>query len=241
MLSRSRDKRTIGHPAFCRQARPDQSRDRARDVGAELDSPAMAGMLAGQPMRAALKVWRSGRPLALAAVAALLVTPAAAAGNGWRAAIDRVIEEKMLAEGCVSILKSSAVDHPMVRVQGERLYARAQADVDGMIALLVAALTGDRVPPDSPELRHGLASVPRQREALCRHVQAALGASVDQRNEGASAPVDLLIRGSADSGGSLVEAALEIWQAYRRGGEVRRRTISSGLEAARWLPYAEVR
>jgi hypothetical protein len=201
----------------------------------------MAGMLAGQPMRAALKVCRSDRLFALAAGAALLVTPAAAAANGWRAAIDRVIEEKVLAEGCVSILKSSAVGHPMIRVQGERLYARAQADVDGMIALLVAALTGDRVPPDSPELRHGLASVPRQRQALCRHVQAALGASVDQRGEGLSAPVDLLIRGSADSGWPLVEAALEIWQAYRRGGEVRHRAIASELEAARWVPYAEVR
>jgi hypothetical protein len=235
MLPLAKSSRTIGQSGFRRQAHLDRSRDRARDGGAKLDSPAMAGMLAGDPMRAALKVWAFARLFTMTAGAALLGTPGAGTANGWSTAIDRVAEEKMLAEGCVSILKSSAVDHPMVRVQGERLYARAQADLDGMIALLVADLMADRSPAESPELRHRLESAPRQRQALCQHVQAALG----QRDEGASGPVDLLSRGS-NAGGALVEAALEIWQAYRRGSEVRRRMIASELEATRWLPYEEV-
>jgi hypothetical protein len=176
----------------------------------------------------------------MAAGAALLLSQAAAAADGWQSAIDRLADERILAEGCASILKSAAVNHPMVRVQGQRLYARAKADVDGMIALLVADLAADRAPADSPELRHRLESVPRQRQGLCRHVQAALEASANQRDESASRPVDLLVRADDTSQGGLVEAALAIWQAYRTGDEARRRTIISELENARWLPYAEV-
>jgi hypothetical protein len=177
------------------------------------------------------------RLFAIAAGAVLLVAQAAAEEIGWRTAVARLAQEKVLAEGCISILKSSSVGHPMARVQGERLYARAKADADGLIALLKTSLVDDRSPADSPELRQRLKTIPRQRQALCRQVRAALGASADAQGESTSG---LLDRGSDEAPGPLAEAALQIRQTHRHGGGTHRGTITLELEATRWLPYAEV-
>lgn len=166
----------------------------------------------------------------------LVAPPAAAPASGWRAALDRLAEEKTLAESCAAILKSSAVDHPMARVQGERLYGRAEADANGLIAMLAVDLGDSRSPADVPELRHRLETVPRQRQALCRQVRAALS----EREPTPRGLVALLDRGSDAAPGSLLGAALELWQAYRRGDAARRRAIAAALGAGRWLPYAEV-
>ena len=64
---------------------------------------------------------------------------------------------------------------PMARVQGERLYARAKADMDGLVRLLTADLATERSLAESPELQHRLEAVMAQRRALCRHVDAAVG------------------------------------------------------------------
>lgn len=175
--------------------------------------------------------------IATAGLLSQAVTTAADA-TGWRSAVDRLVREKALAEDCASILKSFADGNPMVRVQGQRQYARAKADVDGLIALLVTDLAGDRSPADIPELRHRLDAVPKQRRALCQHVDNAVGAAI--RNEGGRNPADLPSRGTGDAESSLVEASVEIWYEYRRADPMRREVIVSEIETARWLPYAEV-
>ena len=96
----------------------------------------------------------------------------------WPPAVDDLAREKTLAEACASILKTFADGAPMARVQGERLYARAEADMDGLVRLLIADLAAERSPADSPELRQRLEAVPRQRQALCRHVDAAVGTAL---------------------------------------------------------------
>src|SRR5262245_29993253 len=93
----------------------------------------------------------------------------------WSQAVGRLGYEKTLAEGCASVLKTFADGAPMARVQGERLYARAAADMDGLVRLLIADLAGERSPADLPELRQRLEAVPKQRQALCRHVDATAG------------------------------------------------------------------
>jgi hypothetical protein len=160
---------------------------------------------------------------------------------GYRDAVDQLAQEKTLAESCASILKTFADDDPMARIQGQRLYARAKADVDGLIALLVVDLAEDRSPADVPELRQRLETVPRQRQTLCEHVDAAVGAKLRAQGEGArNFWVDMLTAGIGDAVGSLIEAGVDIWQEYRRADEVRRQTIASQIEATRWRDYAEV-
>jgi hypothetical protein len=178
---------------------------------------------------------------ALAACAALLVAvaPAVAQDFAWPQAVERLAREKTLAEACASILKTFADGAPMARVQGERLYARAQADMDGLVRLIIADLASERSPAERPELRHLLEAVPRQRQALCDHVAAAIGPALRARPEHAGA-TDLLEEGRRELAGAMSDAAVGIWQAYRAADQAERATIIAQIKAARWLPYADV-
>jgi hypothetical protein len=176
--------------------------------------------------------------LVLGAGAALHLPGAWGDESAWRPPVDRLAHEKTLAEGCVSALETCAERDPMRRVQAQRIYARARADVDGLIALLVADLPGDRSPAAIPELVHRLESVPKQRQALCRSVQAAvggdLGASCERSR--AAGPLAENVTGQAMP---LSDAAVRIWQAYRRAGELERERIIAAIEGTRWRDYAE--
>lgn len=180
--------------------------------------------------------------LLLATCAALMSSPKMAAlaqGASWRQALDRLAREKTLAEGCASILKTFADGAPMARVQGERLYARAKADMDGLIELLLVDLANQRPLADAPELRHRLEAVVAQRRTLCRHVDAAVGTTLRQQSGGTGA-ADLLAEGSGDALSSLIEAAVQIWQAYGDADQGGRAAIIARIGAMRWVDYEEV-
>ena len=178
--------------------------------------------------------------LLLATGAALMSSPqmALAQGVSWRQALDRLAREKALAEGCASVLKTFADGAPMARVQGERLYARAKADADGLIALLLGDLADERSPADVPELRQRLEAMPRQRQALCRHVDLAIGAAAREQ-DARSLSMGLLSQGAGDAG-SLVEAAVAIRIAYRGADAAQREAIDAAIMTGRWRPYALV-
>jgi hypothetical protein len=181
------------------------------------------------------------RLVVLAACAALVPspsTPTIAQDSGWRQAMARLAAEKTLAEGCTSVLKGWPTGNPMARVQGERLYVRAKADVDGLIALLVADLA-DRSSANSPDLEQRLTAVPKQRQALCRHVDLAIGAAAREQ-DARSLSMNLLSQGASDDAGSLVEAAVAIRIAYRGADATQRAAITAAIGAARWRPYALV-
>jgi hypothetical protein len=181
------------------------------------------------------------RFLVLGTCVALVLAPAArsAEEHGWKPAVARLAHEKSLAQGCVSLLKAFAERDPMQRVQGQRIYARARADMDGLIALLKADLAGDRSPAAVPELAYRLQSVPKQRQALCSQVDAAVGgAARDQREPSRAAA--LLAEGIAGSGFPLSDAAVQIWHAYRRAGAPERARIIAAIDGTRWRDYAEV-
>ena len=174
-----------------------------------------------------------------AALVAAPTMPALGQAVGWRHAMDRLTREKNLAEGCASLLKTFADDAPMARVQGQRLYARAKADMDGLIEWFIADLTSERPLADAPELRHRVEAVVAQRQALCRQVDAVVGTALRQQAARTSA-ADLLAQGSGAALPSLFEAAIQIWQAYRAAEEASRATIIARLEAARWPAYAGI-
>jgi hypothetical protein len=179
---------------------------------------------------------------ALVACAALLLAqqaPSAAQEAGWQPAVERLSREKTLAEGCVSILKTFGDDAPMARVQGQRLYARAKADLDGLIELLIVDLARQRPLADAPELRHRLEAVVAQRRTLCRQIDASVGTALRQHS-GRTSAADLLAEGSGDALSSLIEAAVRIWQAYGDANQGGRAAIIARIEAMRWLDYAEV-
>ena len=186
-----------------------------------------------------MAIGRATRLLILAMWAVLLGSSSVAAAGqdvGWRQAVDRLAQEKALAEGCASVLKTFADDAPMARVQGQRLYARARADMDGLLALLIMDLASERSPAEIPDLSQRLETVPEQRRALCRHADATIGTALRQHRNAAA----LLAAGSGATTSSLINAAVQIWKAYRAADQVSRAAIISGIEAARWLAYAAV-
>jgi hypothetical protein len=177
--------------------------------------------------------------LACAALLLLAWMPAVAQDAAWPQAVDQLAREQTLAEACASVLKTFADGAPMARVQGERLYARAAADMDGLVRLLIADLAGERSPADMPEFRQRLEAVPKQRQALCGHVDATAGTALRQQPQRTSA-ADLLAQGSSASPGLMIDAAVQIWTAYRVADQAGRAAIIARIEAVRWLPYAEV-
>jgi hypothetical protein len=180
--------------------------------------------------------------LLLLAMSAALVPPsipAMAQDASWRQAVGRLAGEKALAEGCASILKSFADDAPMARVQGQRLYARARADVDGLMVLLLVDLSSERAPAEVPELAQRLQAVVEQRRGLCRHVAATVGPTL-RRQGGGTRVADLLAEGSGEASGSLLDAAVQIWKAYRHAAQPGRESIIAELEGTRWQDYARV-
>jgi hypothetical protein len=184
---------------------------------------------------------RLARILVTACITALLSpwAPGVAGEADWPEAVDRLAREKTLAESCAAILKTFADGAPMARVQGERLYARARADVDGLVRLFIADLASERPLAESPELRHRLEAVVAQRRALCRHVDAAVGATL-RAQPGRAGVADLLAQGSSDSKSFMIDAAVQIWNAYRQADQAGRAAIVARIEAVRWLPYGEI-
>jgi hypothetical protein len=176
---------------------------------------------------------------ALAGVASAAATPAVGEAGGWRQAVDLLAQEKSLAEGCASLLKTFGDDAPMARVQGQRRYARAKADMDGLIGLLIADLTRERPLAAAPELRQRLEAVVAQRRTLCRQTDAAVGSALRQHSARAGA-ADLLAEAGGDAPRSLIEASVQIRHSYRAADQAGRAAIISGIEAARWLAYAEL-
>jgi hypothetical protein len=183
---------------------------------------------------------QAARVLMLGTCAALLLPPPAPSAEepGWEQAVTRFRIEKTLAEDCVLLLKTAALRDPMQRVQGQRIYARARADVDGLIALLQADLAGDGSPAAIPEVRYRLETVARQRQALCEYVDAAAGSAV---REPPKRRADALPAEEAEGAAtSLLDAAVQIWKAYRRAGSVDRERIIAAITATRWREYVEV-
>jgi hypothetical protein len=193
--------------------------------------------MAGNRRSLEMALRQAARVLVLGTCAALLLPLPAprAEESGWKQAVGRFGIEKTLAEDCVVLLKSAAVRDPMQRVQGQRIYARARADVDGLIALMEADLVGDRSPAAVPELTYRLESVASQRQALCEHVDAATGALPPERTPAAALPSE----GTEGTAISLFDAAVQIWEAYRSAGSAERERIIAALAATRWRDYAE--
>ncbi len=177
--------------------------------------------------------------VACAALHAVASMSAVAQDAAWPQAVAQLAREKTLAEACASVLKTFADGSPMDRVQGERLYARAAADMDGLVRLLIVDLAGERSPADMPELRQRLEAVPKQRQVLCLHVEAAAGTALRHRPDRTGA-AELLAQGNNEAPGVTIDAAVRIWRAYRAADPVGQASILARIEATRWLPYADV-
>jgi hypothetical protein len=168
---------------------------------------------------------------ALAACAALLVGSMAAQAQDLARpqAVEQLAREKTLAEACASILKTFVGDAPMARVQGERLYARAQAEMDGLVRLIVADLASEGSPAERPELRP---KGPANRRVRSPTWRSGSGRRIARQTPRRARPS---LRGSKRSAGCPTRRFLRHSRSPSRSSCPRQRRRSPRLAEPAWI------
>ncbi|MBP2291721.1 hypothetical protein [Azospirillum rugosum] len=149
----------------------------------------------------------------------------------WQEAVARLAQERTQAETCAALIKARG-DAP-ARDRAAMAYGAAKAEVDGVIAGLVAALAKNADPTSLRDLTPRLDRAAGGRESLCRTAQslvpAAPGAKGGPVAEIVGAVVEPLIGAMKDL---LIDA--------RDRDAAARRTIQTQVEAAAWTPFSDI-
>lgn len=152
-------------------------------------------------------------------------------------ALGRLARERSFAESGAGLLKLVAANDLATLVDGQRLYARAKARFDELIATLKAAMTlGDEVAV-ARQIEAPLASAVSLRLDFSRYVEQAVGEAVAKSKAGL---VDALTEGVGDIVTALLEGGIDVWKEFRRADEQRRNVIIAQLDGERWLAFNAV-
>jgi hypothetical protein len=118
----------------------------------------------------------------------------------------------------------------------ERLYGKARAAFERVIAVMQASLAEGRDPADSKDLLPAIEHAVDRRLAFAAAAEKAL-----PRRDGArSFGWDGLIKPGIDLVKGLIDAGIAIWKEYRRGDELRRKTLMTQIGALRWQSFAAI-
>jgi hypothetical protein len=168
-----------------------------------------------------------------AAAAMVLLRPAMVSAEelDWQVAVARLAAERTRAETCVAILKRHG--DPARISHGELADGNAKAEVDAVIGALIVALTEQKPPEDQMELEQQLSRGVEARDAFCQRALALVPPSPGESKGG----VADLVGGVA---GPMVEILLELFKQAREDDRLRRKTIETQLEAAKWPSFAQV-
>ena len=164
-------------------------------------------------------------------------TPGSGAGAiiGWQEAVARLAAERTRAETWAALLKkhgdAAAID------RGALAYGEAKAEVDGIIAGLVIALSQREAPTSLPDLEARLERAVRAGAALA-DLTRPLVAPATAGEKGLVA--DLVKEVVSGAVGPLVEAVRAIWLARGEADRLTRATIQTQLDAARWPAFATI-
>lgn len=155
----------------------------------------------------------------------------------WQEAVTRLAQERERAETSAALLKTFAAKKPAALARGEMLYSDAKADFDGFIEGLIVSLADTTSPADSTRLRSELDAAVTKRLALSRYVEPL----VPKQSGSRPFALDLLKDTAGDILKAIMEGGVEIWKEYRHGDELRRQSISTRLEAQKWLRFEQVK
>lgn len=151
---------------------------------------------------------------------------------GWQEAVARLAGERTRAETCAGLLKKHGDAAAISR--GALAYGDAKAEVDAVIAGLVAALADRKKPTSLPDLVARLERGVQAREHFGAQVMALMPVTRDDK-DGLS---DLLGLGEVLT--SMIEAVKELVLRWADENALTRKTIQTQLEAARWPDFAAV-
>lgn len=156
---------------------------------------------------------------------------------GWQEAVARLAGERTRAETCATVLKTRGSQADIS--QGALLYGEAKAEVDAVIAGLIAAVAEGKKPKSLADLEARLQRGVEARETFCGRVEALLPPPPPGAARGDKGLLqDVLGIGKLVT--SLVEAAKELVLRWADADALARKTIQTQLEAARWRDFADV-
>jgi hypothetical protein len=180
------------------------------------------------------KLWRVWAALAL-----LVVVPpgiSRAEDIGWPEAVDRLAGERSKAETCAASFKQYADAQQIPK--GQLAYGAAKADYDAVIAGLVTALGEGETPKGLPSLE---AELERGASALGQFCQ--MTSDVLPNSAGQKGVVEDIVKGATEPViGALKEAVSFLFKYYFvEPDALKRDTIKTQLEAAKWPNFAEIK
>jgi len=150
----------------------------------------------------------------------------------WQDAIAALAGERTRAETCVRLLKRHGGDDAAAMSRGELAYADAKAEVDGVIAGLVVALTQDDDPESLSDLEARLTRGIEAREAFCDKATALV-----PDGEGTKNVVVDLVSAVAEP---LIDALVEIYKHWDDKDTLRVETIKTQLKATQWSGFTDI-
>ncbi len=151
---------------------------------------------------------------------------------GWQEAVARLAGERTRAETCAGLLKKHGDAAAISR--GALAYGAAKAEVDAVIAGLVAALATGKKPTSLPDLEARLERGIKARDAFCAQVMALVPDTSGDKD----GLTDVLGLGEVLT--SMIEAVKELVLRWVDEDDLTRKTIQTQLEAASWPDFVAV-
>jgi hypothetical protein len=170
----------------------------------------------------------------LAVLASTVVAIGQSATMTWPDAVAQLTSERTKAETCVTLVKKYGDEAQVAR--GQLTYTNAKADADAVIAGLTIALSEGQQPASLSTLQAKLSSSVSGLAEFCGAVVDLLPSTAGQKGiltDIAKATIEPLLK-------MLSEGVAALYNNYRTGEALTRRTIQTQLEAARWPAFSEV-
>jgi hypothetical protein len=181
------------------------------------------------------------RFIACLALLALLVLTGSAIGQpaaiSWPDAVGQIAGERAKGEACVALLKKYGDDAQ--KAGGEITYTNAKAGFDAVIAGLIVALSTGQTPESLPSLQAKLSSGVSGLVEFCGTVRNLLPKAAGQTEK--SVMVDITMIPFEQLFKILSDGVSALYTNHRSDGALKRGTIQTQLEAARWPAFSEVK
>jgi hypothetical protein len=154
---------------------------------------------------------------------------------GWPEVIARLTQERMQAETCVGMIKSSKNAGAITAVK--TTYETTKPRVDGAIAGLVAALVEGGKPEALPSVRDDLETTGKTLKEICDAALATLKSNSHQKGDWREAIATAAVEATLKP---MIDWLSEQWARLRETDKLEIETKKAQLEAAKWPKFGDI-
>jgi hypothetical protein len=187
-------------------------------------------------------ILRSLRLLLTLLLSITVLSPQVQAQSAYDVAVRIFKREQTLGETGAGLLKNYAKADAALLGRGIMLYASAQADFNGLLEALKAALIKGEDLAGSQYYQDALTAAVKKRVAFTDFVNDKVLPQIpeDSRSVWAVFANPEFLKGAGELLKVLEDAGLEIWREYREVDKEYRQQITGQIESLEWRPYQDV-